>query len=600
MKFLDIVLVDRMSRPSRLAEAKCEMDRSTAERERVHRHLDLLRAAAGFGSSLDAARTAEDLATLLVTGSDFADVAMVDVAQAVLEGDVLPAAVRFGGLRMRRLGAAQRGGGWQAGLPGAGAETPTVPDSPALHELQQGRPLLINDFGLLRATLGGDSDLIRSVLPEHAQSGLSVALYARGLLLGGVTVWRNGPAAPFDEDDAVVFEQIACLTALSLDNARRALREERAAIALQSSLLPPALFENTAAETVGMYVPADTDAGVGGDWFDVITLPSVRTAFVIGDVVGHGIYASAAMGRLRTAVQTLADMELEPDELLACLDDLVARLDQQREDQSIPQGEVLGTTCLYAVYDPGERRCTLASAGHPPPVLVKPDGTAQFVDVVPGPPLGIGGMPFEPVEIDLEPGSVLVLYTDGLLGFPSGDLEAGMEQLRRVLQSEVRADRGLEDMGHRVLAELVGTPCVDDVTALFIRTRAIPAQDMAIREFPADPSVVADARVWANQQLAVWELEEMAFTTELVVSELVTNAIRYAGGPVGLRLIRDRALVCEVSDPSNTHPRLRRAHDTDEGGRGLFLVAQLTDRWGSRYTHSGKTIWTEQPLAPPH
>ncbi|MEU6415969.1 ATP-binding SpoIIE family protein phosphatase [Streptomyces spiralis] len=574
------------------------MDQSTLEHDRAQRHLDLLRAVAGLGTSLDAVRTAEDLATLLVAGFDFADVAMVDVAQAVLEGDVLPAAARFGNLVMRRLGAAQRGGGWQSGLPGAGADTPTVPVSPMLHELQQGRPVLINDLGLLRASLGGHSGLIRSVLPEQAESGLSVALYARGLLLGAVTVWRSGPSAPFDGDDAALIEQIACLAALTFDNARRAVREKRAAVELQSSLLPPALFEDTAAETVGMYVPAGTSAGVGGDWFDVVSLPSARTAFVIGDVVGHGIYAAATMGRLRTAVQTLADMELEPDELLARLDDLVTRRAMQRREESAPRGEALGTTCLYAVYDPGERRCTFASAGHPPPVVVTPEGTAQFVDVVPGPPLGIGGMPFEPYEVDIEPGSVLVFYSDGLVGFPSGDMEAGMERLRRVLHTEAGVDRDLEGMSHRVMAQLVTTPCTDDATALFVRTRAVSSQDMAVWELPADPSIVAEVREQVSRQLAAWELDEMTFTTELVVSELVTNAIRYAGGPVGLRLIRDRALVCEVSDPSNTHPRLRRAHDMDEGGRGLFLVAQLTDRWGSRYTRSGKTIWTEQLLVP--
>ncbi|MER5805650.1 ATP-binding protein [Streptomyces mirabilis] len=108
--------------------------------------------------------------------------------------------------------------------------------------------------------------------------------------------------------------------------------------------------------------------------------------------------------------------------------------------------------------------------------------------------------------------------------------------------------------------------------------------------------MVAQARALTARQLQAWGLEEMAFSAELIVSELVTNAIRYAGAPIQLRLIRDRVLTCEVSDPSINQPYLRRARFTDEGGRGLFLVAQLTSRWGSRYRLNGKTIWTELPI----
>jgi anti-sigma regulatory factor (Ser/Thr protein kinase) len=164
------------------------------------------------------------------------------------------------------------------------------------------------------------------------------------------------------------------------------------------------------------------------------------------------------------------------------------------------------------------------------------------------------------------------------------------------LAADCRPGRPLDDSGRALLADAADSPSRDDIALLLVRIRRLPPEATAAWEIPADPAVVADAREAVTRQLAAWGLDELAFTTELVVSELVTNAIRYAGGPVGVRLIRDEALFCEVTDPSNTQPRLRRARTTDEGGRGLFLVAQLTTRWGSRYGQSGKTIWAEQPL----
>ncbi|MFE7994797.1 ATP-binding protein, partial [Streptomyces shenzhenensis] len=136
----------------------------------------------------------------------------------------------------------------------------------------------------------------------------------------------------------------------------------------------------------------------------------------------------------------------------------------------------------------------------------------------------------------------------------------------------------------------------DDVALLLARTRALGADRVATWDVPPDPAQVATTRQAVIDRLAAWGLEETAFVTELVVSELVTNAIRYGEPPIQLRLIRDRALICEVSDGSSTSPHLRRAHAFDEGGRGLLLVAQLTQRWGSRQTDGGKTIWAEQPL----
>jgi serine phosphatase RsbU (regulator of sigma subunit)/anti-sigma regulatory factor (Ser/Thr protein kinase) len=457
--------------------------------------------------------------------------------------------------------------------------------------VQRGRTI-VPDREELAAELG-DPRLVEVYVPKDGKSLAVAPLYARGFVLGAVTIWRTDQKAPFDEDDAELLTDIASWAALSVDNARRYTREHRAAAALQQRLLPPAQTDTAAARTEGFYLPAGGGAEISGDWYDVIPLPSLRTALVVGDVTGHGLHATATMGRLRTGVQTLADLELDPTELLTHLDDLVARLAAEAEPA---QRDTVGATCLYAVYDPITCSCTLASAGHPPPVLVQPDGTTRLLEISSGPPLGIGGMPFETTTVDLEPGSVLALYTDGLIERDGFDIDAGLRRLTGDLERLCRRGGLLADMGRDLLYDAGDHPPRDDIALLLARMSAVPPENVATWEFPADPAVVADARDAAARQLASWGLGELAFTTELVVSELVTNAIRYAGGPVGLRLIRDNVLVCEVTDPSNTQPRLRRARWTDEGGRGLYLVAQVTARWGSRYGQQGKTIWAEQPI----
>ncbi len=241
----------------------------------------------------------------------------------------------------------------------------------------------------------------------------------------------------------------------------------------------------------------------------------------------------------------------------------------------------------------------MASAGHLPPLVVLPDGTTRVVALSPGPPLGVGGAPFETTTIDLAPGSVLALYTKGLVYRADGyDIEAGTRWLADSLAGLCRSDRALHDVGQDLLSCLKDRPPREDIALLLARTSGVPPESTADWEFPADPAVVATAREATARQLATWGLDDLVFSTELIVSELVTNAIRYAGGQVGLRLICDNVLICEVTDPSNSQPRLRRARWTDEGGRGLFLVAQLAARWGSRYGRQGKTIWAEQSLAP--
>ncbi len=221
--------------------------------------------------------------------------------------------------------------------------------------------------------------------------------------------WRSEKPGPFDEEELALAEELVARAAVSIDNARRYTREHGLAVTLQRSLLPRKLPEQGALDIAYRYLPAR--AAVGGDWFDVLPLSGTRVALVVGDVVGHGLHAAATMGRLRTAVHNFSALDLPPDELLGLLDELVGRIDQ---DEAAEGGApVTGATCLYAVYDPVTRRCAIARAGHPPPAVIRPDGRVEFPEVPAGPPLGLGGLPFETAELELEEGSRIVLYTDG-------------------------------------------------------------------------------------------------------------------------------------------------------------------------------------------
>ncbi len=367
------------------------------------------------------------------------------------------------------------------------------------------------------------------------------------------------------------------------------------AAALQRSLLPRDLPKLDTLDAAYRYLPAL--AGAGGDWFDVIPLSGARTALVVGDVVGHGLTAAATMGRLRTAVHNVSHLNLPPGELLAHLDDLVSRLDEERGAAG-GHNDIIGATCIYAVYDPVARQLEVARAGHVPPLLVQPDGRAAFADVPAGPPLGLGGMPFETVELPLPDGARILLYTDGLIERRDRDIDAGLDRLCEVVQHEgdQSPDRLCDAViGTLLAADAAGEP-PDDVALLVARARGLPADHVACFDVPAEAAAVTGIRAAAARQLDRWNLGDLTFTTELILSELITNAIRHAIGPITVRLLRDRFLVCEVADASSTSPHVRYAATTDEGGRGLFLVAHLSERWGTRYTDRGKVIWAEQRL----
>ncbi|WP_405009937.1 SpoIIE family protein phosphatase [Kitasatospora sp. NBC_01539] len=517
----------------------------TAEHREKEGRLLTGEAARRIGADLDPVRCAQELVDVLVPA--FADAAAVDLAEAVLLGEE-PGALRQEAPHRRT---AHRGGD--------GRLLPTGRDGE-------------------RATM-------------------EVELRARGQVLGRVVVGRSPERGAFDSLDEGVAGEIASRTALSIDNARRYVRERRSVEVLRRSLLPSRPEEISAADIGLLHTRAGAAGAGSGAWVDVVPLSSTRVAFTAGRTTGHGIRAAAAAGRLRTAVQTLSDLDLAPEELLTHVDELVRRLaradglgrsdaGQAGEAGEDEVGGEVGATCLYAVYDPVTGLCAMASAGHHAPLLISADGGTLPVPLVPGPPLGRESTPFETVEFHVEPGSVLILSAGGpaepVASPPSSDRMTGDPEAVGVLR--------------KVLDDPLAENVVPDGVALAARVRVLPPGSTAYWQFPADPFVVAQAREAVTGSLAAWGLQDMAFVTELVASELVTNAIRYAGGPVGLRLINDRSLICEVSDPSQTQPHLRHARLTDEGGRGLFLVHQLTEQWGSRYTGAGKTIWTAQSI----
>jgi serine phosphatase RsbU (regulator of sigma subunit) len=450
---------------------------------------------------------------------------------------------------------------------------------------------------LVVAAPGDHYGLLLSVVPFLAAAVHGAYVTA---LLGVAVVALYGSLGLARQDDGtdvtlikIAFLTAASATAVLFSQARareRTLNKAQdVALGLQRGLMPASLAGNHAVEVCHRYVPTDSEAGVGGDWCDVIRLSGARVGLVVGDVVGHGVHAAATMGRLRTAVRTLADLDLPPDELLSRMDDLAAQLADEDESRD------LGATLLYAVYDPVARTCTLAGAGHPPPAVLRPDGGLDYPLLPEHPPLGVGGTPFATTTLDLADGTVLALFTDGLLDLRHRTPEAALDEIAAALRPAARPLQDICDSVYRV-APPDGD---DDVTVLLARVHAVDAGHVAAWEFPADPRSPAEARAAGSRQLAEWGLEEAAFATELMVTELVTNAVRYASPPIVLRLVMTDALICEVSDTSSTSPHMRLPRLLDEGGRGLYIVGRLAHRWGTRYTDTGKTIWVEQALPPP-
>lgn len=537
------------------------------------------------GRTLDVMVTCRDLADTLVPG--FADIAVVEVVDSTVRGDDAPLAPLPADVPLRRVAfrSSADGDPPQAYPPGSVRSLPApTPYSQALSDL---RPRVVTLHPGL-PWLETDPARADAIHASGAHSLLAAPLTLQGTVLGLVSLYRTGKSDPYDEADVEVVLAAAAHTALCIENARRYTREHSVAAALQRGLLPRRPVSHTALETAFMRATDDR----GGGWYDTISLSSARTALVVGKVSGEGINATATMGQLRPVIRSLAASGLEPDELLARLNDTATLLAEERASLPLSDPlyrEALTVGCVYAVYDPLTETCTVATAGHPGPVIAYPDGTVALPDIPTGPPLGgAEDIPFATSAVKIPEGSVLAFSSPPV---PVTGASDGSGPLQRAL---AQRDRPIHDL----CDELRYTyQAGSDSVLLLARTRPFPADRFAIWPLDDDPTAPATARRLARAQLRAWNIDEdAAYNTGLIVSELVTNAVRYGNPPLEMRLINDRALTCEVRDTSPAAPHLRHARTIDEGGRGLFIIAQLAQVWGTRYTADGKTIWTEQAL----
>lgn len=579
--------------------------RQRAEREAAHarRNLALLNEAGSrIGTSLDLETTARELLDVAVP--HFCDLASVDLYQALLSGAEDLAGTTDGSGELRRVAFASSVSDAPVAMAGDDDDTSADDGPVAVGSVHRYRFSSASARALRTAQpqfLDGDGG--QDLGGALVQSTLVVPMVARDTVLGLVQFSRAKGSEPFTERDRMLAEELAARAAIFIDNARLYRREHERALILQRSLLPPDDPEAAGLDIACRYLPGSMETEVGGDWFDVIELPGHRTALVVGDVMGRGLRAAVAMGELRTAVRTLAMLDLEPGEVLSALDEVVSGLgaptpgrtrrtaSKERGDSDL--AEVYLATCVYVVYDAVTRRCTIANAGHLPPVVVEPGEQPLLLELPRGVPLGVGDEPFEESEVELPEGALLALYTDGLVESRSLPLDEGLDAFRRSLDGP---ERPLEDICDHVLATLDTAHGEDDIALLMARIRGLPAEQVGDWSLKPQPTSVARARELAREQLQSWGLDELVDTTELLVSELVTNALRHGYGDIRLRLLLDRTLVCEVWDSALVQPRRRRARDTDEGGRGLQLVTMLSESWGSRRTHRGKTVWFELAL----
>jgi len=387
----------------------------------------------------------------------------------------------------------------------------------------------------------------------------------------------------FDAYDTEIGMEFASRAALFVDGARRYSRERATALTLQRSMLPTGLSHPASVEVRHRYLPGSKLIEVGGDWYESIGLPGGRVALVVGDVAGHGVRAAVTMGRLRTAIKTLTMLELPPAETLQRLDDLM---------HEIGVFEPHFATCVYAVYDSVDGTCEVASAGHLPPLLVRPDGTNEFLDVSPAPPLGIGASPIVSRTLSIEDGTLLVMYTDGLVERRTEDIDLGLERLRKVFGPGA-TEQSLDELCREALADVYGDHQRDDIAILVAKLSRISQDRHTSWRLASKLTAAKRARSLIRSPLRRWGLADLIPLAELAVSELVTNAVRYAQGTIGLRLVFESGLFIEVLDDSAAVPRLRHADDDDERGRGLQVVSQLAHRWGTRRVGAGKVVWCE-------
>jgi serine phosphatase RsbU (regulator of sigma subunit) len=539
-----------------------------------------------IGATLDLDQVARGLINILVP--HFSNSAGLLVLESVAAGDEFPVNPPDGSQLLRRLAVASDDGspGWDAAFP-TGEVLLYPPDTPYVECMQTGKPVRVTTLDTAGAVSIAESWLRRPVAQLLSDTSmLLMPLATKDSMLGFFVCTRKAGYRPFDDYDSEIGMEFASRAAIFIDNARQYNRERTTALTLQRSLLPTGLSAPSSVEVRHRYLPGSKLIEVGGDWYESIALPGARAALVVGDVAGHGVRAAVTMGRLRTAIHTLAMLELPPAESLHQLNELMTSLGER---------EPHFATCAYAMYDAVSGSCEIASAGHLPPLLVRPDGSTEFLDTSPAPPLGVGEIPIESRTFQIEDGSLLVLYTDGLVEDRQRDIDDGLNFLRSVFDGGA-GERTLDDLCRAALAGVYAHQQRDDIAILIARLSRIPADNHVSWPLSPELTSVAHARQLIRGPLERWKLDELVPTTELLVSELVTNAIRYAVGEVTLRLVLEESLVVEVLDNSAALPRLRHAGRDEECGRGLEVVSQLSTHWGARRTRQGKIVWCEQQL----
>ena len=539
-----------------------------------------------IGDTLDIDDVARVLLDAIVP--HFCNVSGLLLLESLAGDDELPSHGPEGSLPLRRIALVHDGKdpAWEATFP-TGEILRYPSNTPYYRCMDTGAPVL--EATISKSQASEIAKAWRRKPVAKLLSGASMVvlpLIARGTMLGFFVCTRQAGFRRFDAYDVEIGMDFATRAAVFIDNARRYSREHATALTLQRSMLPTGLSFPSSVEVRHRYLPGSKMIEVGGDWYESIALPGGRVALVVGDVAGHGVRAAVTMGRLRTAIHTLAMLELPPADSLLQLDELMHTLGER---------EPHFATCAYAVYDAVSGECEVAVAGHLPPLLVHPDGSNELLDVPPSPPLGIGNGEVETRQFKVEDGSLFVLYTDGLVENKGQDISDGLARLRGIF-GPGSPTRPLEDLCKATLDGVYSDHQRDDIAVLIARLRRLPADSYASWTLAPKLTSVREARSVLAEPMKRWDLEDLIPTTELLVSELVTNAVKYSRGEVTLRLVNEKALVCEVLDSSGALPRLRQANSDDESGRGLQVVRQLSQRWGARRTATGKVVWCEQPL----
>ncbi|MCC9307922.1 SpoIIE family protein phosphatase [Kitasatospora sp. RB6PN24] len=553
------------------------------------------------GGLLDVQHTAQRLADFVVPAlCDYAHVDLFHHAFGTGEPDADAVAA---GRPLLRAATATAADWWPAHtVPEVGEVDPfaSAPGGPAMRALLSRRPLRLTGEGLYSAAVDSGSVRTAAVARDHVHSWLAVPMYVRDMPFGVAVFVRfkepRSQARRFDLDEVVTAEEIVHRAGIAVDHARSYVRERGRALELQRRLLPSRLPDLLTVDVAYRHLPARGSSALGGAWYDFIRLSGARTALVVGDAAGDGLHAAVYMARFRTATRLLADMDLPPEEVLARLDGHAKRV---MVDFAVPGGGPTGTTCLLAVFDPIKHELSLASAGHPPPVVLSADQGARVVDMPIGSPFGMRSAPYESATVPWREGDVLAMSTRGFADADAGDGDGRPEALRAAVASLADPRPAQADLSALCdgMIDRLGTSGMRcDAALMVVRLRRLEPERYASWNLESDPEEVGRARSLVTEQLHAWGLADLDFSTELMVSELVTNALRYGKPPIRLRLIRDQDLICEVADHSSTSPHVRHAAETDEGGRGLYMVAQLADLWGTRYHDRGKTIWARQPL----